>query len=87
MIDYSLVEELGFVKEVSPDKVYERQYGREYWYMVFSAHITVMGATNILTFTWDCDVRDVTVHKNETELVAVFTDAGEFKKFFKMFQT
>lgn len=86
MIDYSLIEELGFEREVLPDEVYKRQYGRECYYMRFSGLVSNRIMTNVITFNWDCDSRDVRVFKNETELVAEFTDAEEFKKFFKMFQ-
>ena len=86
MIDYSLVEELGFDRIVASDKVYEKQYGRGYFYMSFEAKISVFGGSIAITFNWDCDTRDVRVFKNETELIAEFTDAEEFKQFFKMFQ-
>ena len=96
MIDYSLVEELGFDREILPDSVYEKQYGRECYYMRFSAFVFRgrrtnlitfnWRRTNLITFNWDCDDRTVRVFKNETELVAEFTDVEEFKQFFKMFQ-
>ena len=86
MIDYSLVEALGFDRIMASDKVYEKQYGRGYYYLSFDAKISVFGSRHTITFNWDCDTRDVRVFKNETELVAEFTDAEEFKKFFKMFQ-
>lgn len=86
MIDYSLVEELGFEREVLPDEVYKRQYGREWYFMKFFAVVATFGSRHTITFNWDCDSRDVKVFKNETELIAEFTDPEEFKKFFKMFQ-
>lgn len=86
MIDYSLVEALGFEREILPDDVYKRQYGRECYYMSFEARVAAFSSSSVITFNWDCDSRDVKVFKNETELVAEFTDAEEFKQFFKMFQ-
>ncbi len=86
MIDYSLIEELGFDRIMASDKVYEKQYGRGYYYMSFEARVATFGSSSAITFNWDCDTRDVKVFKNETELVAEFTDAEEFKQFFKMFQ-
>ena len=86
MIDYSLVEELGFDREILPDSVYEKQYGRECYFMKFSGVVVRGEMANVITFNWDCDSRDVKVFKNETELVAEFTEPEEFKQFFKMFQ-
>ena len=86
MIDFGDIKKLGFKKSESKDDVYENQYGRPYWWMEFFATIQVKGATNEITFNWDCDTRVISVFKNDTKKIGVFEEYEEFIKFFSIFQ-
>ena len=86
MIDFGDIKKLGFKKAESKDDVYENQYGRPYWWMEFFATIQIKGATNEITFNWDCNTRVVSVFKNDTKKIGVFEEYEEFIKFFSIFQ-
>lgn len=85
MIDYIDIKNLGFKKVKGHDQVYKDQYGRKYWWMEFTAGIACPGFTNEITFNWDCDTREVTVFKNETQQIAILSTHEELINYFTLF--
>lgn len=86
MIDYIDIERLGFYKSTANDTVYERQYGRQLYWMEYRATIIGHGFKHEILFNWDCDSRIVRAFKNDTEQVAEFIDWESFIKYFSIFQ-
>jgi hypothetical protein len=85
MINYKDIEELGFEKQHGNDSVYEKEYGRPYWFMTYDAKVMYMGGTNEITFNWDCDTRNVSMFINE-KFSRLFEDLEDLQELFSLFK-
>ena len=85
MIEFTDIKQLGFKKVRGNDSVYENRYGRQYFWMEYTATVLLKGGKNEITFNWDCDKLTVSVFKNDTEKIAEFDEYDKFINYFAIF--